>query len=95
MDLGDVVISKDLKRHIVTAKKRGRFQLVCVKSGTISMAHPDDLYYYKPATALEVITAYENGQECRELLESLSFAKEFLANHEHRGDDIPSMIFRI
>lgn len=93
MDLGDVVISKDIKRHIVTGKVGERYQLVCVKTGTISHAFREELYYYRAASVEEVVTAYENGAECRNLLLSLDFAKKFLRKHVHRGDDYPSMLY--
>lgn len=82
-----MVISKDMKRHIVTGRDGERFKLVCVKTGTISHAYDNELYFFRAAGAEEVVTAFENGVECRGLLLSLGFSKKLLKKHVLRGDD--------
>jgi hypothetical protein len=94
MDVGDVVLDKDMKRHIITSKTDDKLHLVSVKLGITSTGKTSDYYYYKVASELEFITAFEANPACRVILKSLPGATRFFKVYEHRGDDVPSLFIK-
>jgi hypothetical protein len=95
MEVLDVVIGPDTKRHIIYKMGRVWALTVCVRTGTQGKYKLEELRYFKKCDVEDFIMAYECSRgEVRDILKGLTIAKEAFKVYTHRGDDIPSIFFR-
>lgn len=95
MDVNDVVVGPDVKRHIVYKVKEEHAWTICVRSGACGIYRIDDLRYFKKCDVQDFIMAYEcSKDDVRAILKTLKIATEAFKVYTHRGDDLPSIFFR-
>jgi len=95
MDVNDVVIGPDVKRHIIYKISRKYAWTVCVRTGELGKFKLEELRYFKQCDVEDFIMAYECSRgEVRAILKTLKIAKEAFKVYTHRGDDLPSIFFR-
>ena len=95
MEVLDVVIGTDVKRHIIYKVSRKYAWTICVRSGALGKSKLEVLRYFKKCDVEDFIMAYEcSRDEARAILRSLKIAKEAFKVYTHRGDDLPSIFFR-
>jgi len=95
MDVNDVVIGPDVKRHIVYKVRGEHAWTICVRSGVLGIYRIDELRFFKKCDVEDFIMAYEcSGDDVRVILKSLKIATQAFKVYTHRGDDQPSIFFR-